>query len=121
MKVLILEDAKIGGLAQQALVERGMSASWFVCVKSVDSEKLTGVHADGSIETVSLADYQLALVDGFLLIDGLMGWEVLPSLTPHMYTVGTSSAGDIGAHMEFDKAEMVNQLDQLIACVQPVR
>ena len=114
MKVLILEDAKIGGLALQALKERGIDGSWFISVKSVDSFTLTGLRSDRSEETIRLADYGLAMVDGFLLIDGLMGWDVLPWLKPLMLTVGTSSVGGIGADIDIDKAEMVEKLDTLL-------
>ena len=121
MNVLILEDANIGGLTLRALNDRGMRGSWFICVKSVDSESLTGIRADRTVETVQLSQYNLALVDGFLMIDGLMGWDVLPWLKPLMFTVGTSSIGDIGANLEIDKAEMVDKLDFLIESVQSAK
>ena len=121
MKVLILEDAKIGGQALQALKDRGHDGSWFISVKSVDDHKLIGVRSDFSLEEVQLSQYNLALVDGFLMLGGLMGWEVLPWLNPRMVTVGTSSIGGIGAHKDIDKGEMVEKLDELIESAQLTR
>lgn len=112
-KILILEDAPIGGQLLQAINERGLQGSCFVGVKSVENGLLTGIRSDFSEETVKLEDYGMAFVDGFLYIAGMMGWNILPSLKPLMFTIGTSSVGDIGAHKSIEKAEMINLFDQL--------
>ena len=113
-KILILEDAKIGGQLLQAIGERGLQGSWFVGVKSIGNGSLTGFRSDLSEETVQLEDYGMAFVDGFLYISGLMGWVVLPELKQQMFTIGTSSLGEIGAHTSIEKADMVTLFDQLL-------
>ncbi|MBX9689132.1 MAG: hypothetical protein K2X27_20655 [Candidatus Obscuribacterales bacterium] len=113
-KVLILEDAQIGGDTLQALRDRGLEGSWFIGVKSVNNSTLTGIRPDFSEEVVQLSHYALAFVDGFLYICGQMGWDVLPFVKPLMHTVGTSSIGEIGCHESIDKGDMVKELDRIL-------
>lgn len=107
-KILILEDGK--PIAQRLLTEislRGYEATWFVGVKSCKDGEITGFCADDlHLETVKLEDYGMAFVDGFLYIVGLMGWDVLPSLKPLMFTIGTSSLRPLDAHTNIEKTEM---------------
>lgn len=111
-KILILEDAGIGGRTLAALAQRGYEASWFVGVSSIHNGTLNGIRADLSLEAVSLSDYCLAFVDGFLYIGGLMGWEAAVELNRHMITIGTSSIGKIGTQHQIEKEEMLDKLDE---------
>lgn len=115
MKILILEDALIGEDVRQEAEKLGLEAKCFVGVKSVEGTKLTGFCRQGlTLEVVDLCEYELAFVDGFLYIDGMMGWDVLPHLQPLMYTVGTSSMGGIGAHHTIDKENMSATLHKFV-------
>lgn len=113
-KILILEDAHIGRQLLQHIVDRGLSGNCYIGVRSVKDGQLTGIRHDFSDETVDLSQFGIAFVDGFLYIDGLMGWDLLPLLSPLMYTVGTSSVGDIGANKSIEKADMISLFDQLL-------
>lgn len=108
-KILILEDARIGGQVKCALEAAGIAVSWFVGVKSLETGKLVGFTPELKLETVDLSDYELAFVDGFLYLGGLMGWELLPDLKAVMHTVGTSSLGGLPADEQIDKEQMLER------------
>lgn len=113
-KILILEDARIGGRTLEALQERGLEGTWLLGVKSIEGNTLTGFGQDLSLRSLSISDYSLAFVDGFLYIGGMMGWEIIPVLSKKLYTIGTSSIGEIGAHMHIEKSQMLSRLDEFI-------
>lgn len=116
MKILILEDALIGETVLAAAVAHGLQGKCFVGVKSLQGTKLTGFCREGlKEEVVELTEFNLAFVDGFLYIGGMMGWQVLPQLQGLMPTIGTSSMGDIGANLSIDKDDMLSTLNKIIA------
>lgn len=114
MRILILEDAQIGGRLAQEVNRLGLECTWFVGVKSLQGTEMIGFLSDLSEKSITLENYGLAFVDGFLYINGLMGWNLLPQLKDMMFTVGTSSLGEIGAHTSIEKDKMVESLADLI-------
>lgn len=108
-KILILEDARIGGQVKDALLELGAECSWLVGVKSLEAGKIVGFNPKLELEELDLACYELAFVDGFLYIAGLMGWDLLPELKKLMHTISTSSMGEIGAHEDCEKEQMLER------------
>lgn len=126
MKVLILEDArKLAETWRDAMVALGHTVVHFMWVTSIGDGVITGrrrIDPHGSAvmeiasETVNLAEFDLALVDGFLGMPGEMGWTCLPHLAlAGVGCITTSSFGDIGGSVEMEKEDVLPRLAEVFS------
>lgn len=117
MKIIILDDAfRMTALWKEALEARGHDCVTFIWVPNITDGQLTGHNQDKVHHTVNLQDFDLALVDGFLAIPGLMGWDIIPHLTAAgVPAVTTSSHGPIGGILDVEKEDVVGRLDEILS------
>jgi hypothetical protein len=80
MKVLLFEDDSGMSTSICDLLEaRGHNVTALYGIKRFKREKIIGITPDGLYVELSLADYDLAVVDG-MLAGSYHGWDIVPYL-----------------------------------------